>query len=745
MRSLQLLSFVLLAAAATGQTAVQPPLWFEASRLAGPGGCSAPIPAAVNNRGQVALICTFGNQTRSFLWDEGALVPLGLFGMGFIRHEARGLNDLGSVAGSSWGAGFPAAAWNWQDGAFTPLGALGGSNATSVAINENGQQTGWAHTAPPIGSLIGYAYLFDGGAMTNLGELPEAILSCGSGINELGQVAGISMALGENFFRGVIADTAIGMHGVGTLGGLESHGQDLNAAGQVVGRSDTGRIVEGRWAFHAYVWQHGVMTDLRPLPGGEFSGATAINAAGDVVGFSRAHFSDGPSRAVLWRDHLPIDLNSRILPGSGWVLSTTWDINDVGQIVGTGFLDGESATFLLTPGPLDSTREGRAGVIQASLPPPREAGTHALASHAYQVTDLGALSYGKEAWAFGLNDAGQVASSAQYDEPRRFYHAVLWERGAARDLGQLSIGGFHSYATAVNAAGHVVGGSPQDLNFNRRDRAFLHDGVEMLDLGALTSGSTSFAFDIDDRGHVVGFSGTGAFFDGNEVLHAVLWSEGRITDLGTLGGLYSRAHAVNGALVIVGASLVDGGPMHAFVWSGAAMLDLGTLGGPTSEAWDISDHGLIVGFAEDADGVRRAFLVKEGPMRDLGALPGARASEAYGVNEAGQVVGTSWVPGDGPHAVLWDGGQVIDLNDVIGPDSPWKLQVARAINESSQIVGYGRLDGRTRAFLLTPAADASSSTGRNAGPGSRRRTTGRAILRPVHGTKEDLRWQRSSR
>lgn len=702
MRSLHLLTVLpLLPSAIFGQILSRAPLWFEVTRLTGPDNCNAPIPAAINNQGQVALICTFGNQTRSFLWEEGEVVALGQFGVGFLRHEANDLNDSGRVAGSSWGAGFPAAAWSWEDGEFTPLGALGGSNATSVAINKSGQQTGWAHTSPPIGSLIGFAYLFDGGAMINLGELPEAIPSSGSGINDLGQVAGISMATGENFFRGIIADTTIGMHGVGTLGGLESHAVDLNDAGQVVGRSDTGRIVEDRWAFHAYVWQHGVMTALRPLPGGEFSGASGINAAGDVVGGSRPHFIGGSSQAVLWRDGVPIDLNSRIRPRSGWVLNSTWDINDAGQIVGTGLLDGESATFLLTPIAEERGREVRAGVFAGTARGRLNSWTCARASHGYRITDLGALPGGKEAWAFGLNDAGQIASTAQYDQPRRFYHAVLWEHGVTKDLGQLSTGGFHSFATAINAFGHVVGASPKDFGFNRPDRAFLHDGTEMTDLGALSSSATSFAFDINDRGHVVGYSGTGEFFNGRDVSHAVLWSGGQITDLGTLGGRYSRAHAVNNGLWIVGSSLIDDGPLHGFVWFGS-MVDLGTLGGASSEAWDVNDLGLIVGSAENHDGVRRAFLIKEGPMRDLGALSGARASEAYGINEAGQIVGSSWVPGDGPHAVLWDDGEVIDLNDLAGPDSSWKLQVARAINEYGQIVGYGRLEGNTRAFVLTP-------------------------------------------
>ena len=326
------------------------------------------------------------------------------------------------------------------------------------------------------------------------------------------------------------------------------------------------------------------------------------------------------------------------------------------------------------------------------------------ASQQYSITELGAFPGGAEAWAFGLNEAGQVATTAQYDEARRFHHAALWDSGTLTDLGQLGTTGFHSFATAINVWGHVVGGSPQNGFLGAQDRAFLHDGTMMINLGALAPGARSFAFDINDTGDVVGRSGTGSTFNNQSLEHAVLWSNGQVIDLGTLGGLHSRAHAVNSSLKVVGASLIKDGPMHAFVWSGA-MTDLGTLGGPASEAWDINAAGQIVGYSQNGAGIRRAFLFEQGAMRDLGALHGARSSEAYGINGLGQVVGTSWSTEHGPRAVLWSGGDAgIDLNEsLLGPGSGWTLQIARGINSAGQIVGYGRLGGRTRAFLLTPA------------------------------------------
>ena len=45
---------------------------------------------------------------------------------------------------------------------------------------------------------------------------------------------------------------------------------------------------------------------------------------------------------------------------------------------------------------------------------------------------------------------------------------------------------------------------------------------------------------------------------------------------------------------------------------------------------------------------------------------------------------------------------MLDLNDLIPPDSGWLLQRANDINDQGQIVGRGITDGQFRAFLLTP-------------------------------------------
>ncbi len=82
----------------------------------------------------------------------------------------------------------------------------------------------------------------------------------------------------------------------------------------------------------------------------------------------------------------------------------------------------------------------------------------------------------------------------------------------------------------------------------------------MTDLGTLPDGTFSYASDINNRGQIVGSSTTAS---GEE--HAVLWQDGSVTDLGTLGGTYSQASAINARGQIVGVSETAAGEWHAFV------------------------------------------------------------------------------------------------------------------------------------------------------------------------------------
>ncbi len=180
------------------------------------------------------------------------------------------------------------------------------------------------------------------------------------------------------------------------------------------------------------------------------------------------------------------------------------------------------------------------------------------------------------------------------------------------------------------------------------------------------------------------------------LLSATVKADWSIKGLGTLGGSFSSATAINDSGQIVGyyATTEHGfdGPVHAFITGpgGTGMTDLGTLGGDLSFdsiASDINDSGQVVGKSDiDIFGAQHPFITGPGGigMTDLGTLGGPEGF-AVGINNSGQVVG-SFVVGDLDYRAFMTGP------GGVGITVPGNLDGVRsnvsAINDSGQVVGW---------------------------------------------------------
>ena len=194
----------------------------------------------------------------------------------------------------------------------------------------------------------------------------------------------------------------------------------------------------------------------------------------------------------------------------------------------------------------------------------------------------------------------------------------------------------------------------------------------------------------------------GLIFSTSQLLAGPIY---QVTDLGTLGGTYTRVNGINAAGQVTGQSATVGGA-HAFVYTpGQGMTDLGTFGGNFSGGSSINSSGAVTGFAYGpTDSSARGFVYNPGSgLVDLGSL-GGTYTFGIGINDLGMVTGQSTlVPGGFSHAFLYTPGMgMVDLGTLGGSGSS-----GNAINNAGQVTGTSFLSGNTTpdVFLY------SSSTG----------------------------------
>lgn len=327
----------------------------------------------------------------------------------------------------------------------------------------------------------------------------------------------------------------------------------------------------------------------------------------------------------------------------------------------------------------------------------------------YDVVDLGGWG-GSSAAAKALNEDGATAGFATDIFDTR--HAIAY--GPDGSLLPLSVVG-DAMATGINAGGQISG--TQWVGGQAFATRWDADGS-----WSVLSGPGSYSNAINAGGQVTGMhtvDGEGRVFTAS--------ADGTVIDLGTMpGGNWSSGYGINAAGDIAGYGMGPTG-FGAFSWSeDAGYQSLGGLGGTNSYAMGINDHGAVTGHAQTSAGYLRAVLWINGVASNLGTL-GGNASYGYGVNNLGQVAGYSWTAAGQQHAFVYAGGLMLDLNDLIAPESGWVLREAYAINDAGQIAGTGTLHGVVRAFRLDLSELSETFPGTGGGEFTNEFGTGSAI------------------
>jgi probable HAF family extracellular repeat protein len=337
----------------------------------------------------------------------------------------------------------------------------------------------------------------------------------------------------------------------------------------------------------------------------------------------------------------------------------------------------------------------------------------------FQVHDLGSLG-GSESAATSLDANNTVVGWSRNHEGRQHAFRVCFGCPML-DLGVLS-GGTSSVAHGISPSGDHIAGTADINEYGEMGRSvmqgFLRRHDALTPLGALhcpCTFNTRYGFSearaVNDRGEVVGFSET---VRGRQTVHAFLWIDGVMSDLGEGAGSFetSRAFAINNLTQIVGNFTSAPDPdwederrePRAFLWHGGFRRDLGTLNGHKgSSALALNDEGQVVGWSgSESDGIFEAVLWSGGRINGLGVLEGDEISVARDINNQGQVIGWSGTADGSRRPFLWHEGQMLDLNAALPGREAWRLREAVAINDSGWIAGTAEFNGSFRAVLLEP-------------------------------------------
>jgi probable HAF family extracellular repeat protein len=377
----------------------------------------------------------------------------------------------------------------------------------------------------------------------------------------------------------------------------------------------------------------------------------------------------------------------------------------------------------------------------------------------YTVVDLGPVG---PSWSqgqpFTITADGLVSGETVLTNPHNpdewLSHAVVWEGTSPNSLTIPGLGGPNSVAFGVNILRQAVGEADTEtpdpngedfcgstaLGLTHSGNScvpFLWQDGTMVALPRLrnslgTEGSNGAALQINNFGMVVGTAENAEVdatcpapqtIDFKPVvwMKPFPWSEVRLQELPTVDGDPDGiGFAINDLGQVAGASGNCGPfnvneqnnltPLHALLWRGGKPIDLGNLGGDGMFAGiyaaGLNDVGQVVGTSDTAgDASFHGFLWQQGHITDLGTVTGDAYSSAIAIGNNGLVLGVSISASFSPRAALWRNGTAIDLNTLVPQNSALYLESACSINAQGEIVGFAALKSNpneSHAYLARP-------------------------------------------
>lgn len=330
-------------------------------------GASTCYVTALNDAGDVVGACqtptSTGLDQTAFIWRLGQMTALPNLPNGHYTWPFA-ITAQGVVLGAADDGNYQPRAYMFRNGVAINMDPSGGQNSYAMAMADDGVVFG-RYAKGLSGNTSAWSpvtYTEEPSKPGRFRRAAMALIQGGDtkttggwldGANGVGQAIGteVSSLFGERalFFENDAAHTPTILEPL--PGGYGTIGAKINDLGVAVGGT-FGAFASGR----ATVWandQAHTPSELLGLPGDNNTVAFDINNRGQVVGHSyhQVDYLVPPQiHPVLWENGIAVDITTALDESpAGWTIRYVAAINNAGEIVGVGTLNGQDRPFLLRP------------------------------------------------------------------------------------------------------------------------------------------------------------------------------------------------------------------------------------------------------------------------------------------------------------------------------------------------------------------------------------------------------------